>query len=48
MGNQCIRLAVKIGDNAKNAMEPQYDSQDKSDADSLPVEQDLEPRNFPS
>ena len=48
IGNHCIRLAVETGNNTQNAMEPEYDSQEDSDVDSLAVEPDLEPRNFPS
>ena len=47
IGSQCICLAVKTGNNAQNAMEFEYDSQEKSDADSMAVEPDLEPRDFP-
>ena len=46
--NQCIRLAVETGNNAQSALEPEYDSPEESDADSLTVELDLEPRDFPS
>ena len=48
MGNQCICLAVETKHNAQNAMEPEYDSQEESHADSLAVETDFEPRDFPS
>ena len=48
IGNQCIRLAVEIGNNAQNAMEFEYDSQEESDVETLAVEPDLEPRDFPS
>ena len=40
--NQCIRLVVETGNNTQNALEPE------SDVDSLTVEPDIEPRDFPS
>ena len=48
IGNQCIRLTVETISNAQNAMELEYDSQEKSDADTLAIEPDLEPKDFPS
>ena len=47
IGNQCILLSVKTGNNAQNAMELEYDSQEESDADSVVVEPNLEPKGFP-
>ena len=48
IGNQCIRLVIETGNNVQNALEPEYDSQEESDVDSLTVEPDIEPRDFPS
>ena len=48
IGNQCIRLVVETGNDTQNALEPEYDSQEESDVDSLTVEPDIEPRDFPS
>ena len=45
--NHCIFLAVETGNNTQNEMELEYDSQEESDADSIAVESDLEPRDFP-
>ena len=42
IGNQCMCLADETRNNAQNASEPEYHSQEKSDADSLAVEPDLE------
>ena len=47
-GNQCICLVVETLNNTQNAFEPEYDSQEEPDADSLTVEPDIEPRGFPS
>ena len=44
--NQCIRLVVETGNDTQNALERECDSQEKSDADSLTVEPDMEPRVF--
>ena len=41
-------LAAETGNNAQKAMELEYDSQEEPDPDNLEVEQDLEPRDFPS
>ena len=46
--NQCIRMAVETENNAQNGMEPEYHSQEASDAYSLTAEPDLELRDFPS
>ena len=46
--NQCIHLAVETENNAQNAMELEYDSQEEPDADTLAIEPDLEPRDFNS
>ena len=48
IGNQCIRLVVGTGNNTQNALEPEYDSQKKSDAIQAEAEPDIEPKNFPS
>ena len=48
IGNQCIRLVVETGNNTQNALEPEYDSQEESDTDTLIVESDVERRDFPS
>ena len=45
--NQCICLAVETGNSAQNAMELEYESQEEPDVDSMAVEPDLEPRDFP-
>ena len=47
MENKCISLAVQTGNDTQNALEPEYDSQEESDANSLTVEPDMEPRDFP-
>ena len=44
IGNQCTCMAVETGNNAQNAMELKYDSQEESDVDSMAVQPDLEPR----
>ena len=44
--NQCICLVVEKGNDTQNALERECDSQEKSDADSLTVEPDMEPRVF--
>ena len=48
IGNKCIRLVPETGNNTQNALEPEYDSQEEPDVDSLTVELDLEPSDFPS
>ena len=48
IGNHCIRLAFETGNNAQDAMELEYDSQEESDANSMTMEPDLEPRDFSS
>ena len=48
IGNQCIRLVVEKENNTQNPLEPGYDSQEESDADSSTVEPDIEPKDFPS
>ena len=48
IGNQCILLAVETGNNTQKAVELEYDNQEECYADSLAVEPDLEPRDFPS
>ena len=45
-GSVYIRLAVETGNNAQNAMELEYDSHEESDAHSMAVEPDLEPREI--
>ena len=44
--NQCIRLVVETRNNAHTAVESGYDSQEESNADSLTVEPELEPRDI--
>ena len=41
-------LVAETGNDTQNAFEPEYDSQEESDADSLTAEPDIEPRDFPS
>ena len=48
IGNQCTPLVIETGNKAQNALEAEYDSQEESDVDSLTVEPDIEPRDFPS
>ena len=43
-----MRLVAETGNNTQNALEPEYDSQEESDADSLTVEPDIRPKGFPS